>query len=142
MPAWPTVHNRDHDPGKAAKGVGVLPGNSNRHIDQERRTSNPVDQWNYLERVVAEAMDAEFQAYQSLPEIDLTPLSSWFCPGSPAIKEILNLLYRHQKKGWIISNTVKSIYQKVVEDHRESNRTARGCGHHHGILVSALVGPE
>ncbi len=52
----------------------------------------------YLERVVAEAVDAEFRAYAALPEVVTKDLRRWFCADGPAIKEILNILTRHQKK--------------------------------------------
>lgn len=103
---------------------------------------NPVDQRVYLERVVAEAIDAEFRAYQSLPRVDSTPLLSWFCPESPAIKEILNLLHRHQKKGWIISNPLNPSTKRLLKV-----RVSRISRHEAVVitmeyLVSALVGPE
>jgi hypothetical protein len=48
--------------------------------------------------VVTESIDAEFRAYAALPEIKVEGLNPWFCAESPAIKEILNVLSRHQKK--------------------------------------------
>jgi hypothetical protein len=48
--------------------------------------------------VVTESIDAEFRAYAALPEIKVEELNPWFCAESPAIKEILNVLSRHQKK--------------------------------------------
>jgi hypothetical protein len=58
----------------------------------------------YLERVVAECIDAEFRAYAALPEIALADLEKWFYPDSPAMREIMTLLKRHKERGWIINN--------------------------------------
>lgn len=69
----------------------------------------------YLERVIAEAMDAEFSAYQALPELNGQPLSRWFCADSPAIREILNLLLRHQKRGWVISNPMNPSTKRLLK---------------------------
>ncbi len=68
----------------------------------------------YLERVVAESIDAEFRAYLALPQIETDELHQWFCLDSPAIKEILNLLSRHQKKRWIISNPMNPSTKRLL----------------------------
>jgi len=78
-------------------------------------SGSPVDQKSYLERVIAEAVDAEFQAYQTLPGVNPNPLYPWFYPDSPAIREILNLLYSHQKKGWIISNDMNPSTKRLLK---------------------------
>ncbi len=59
----------------------------------------------YIERVVAESIDAEFRAYLNLPEICLDELKQWFVTDSPALKEIVNVLTWHRQRGWIINNT-------------------------------------
>ncbi|MDA8240438.1 MAG: hypothetical protein M0Z67_08720 [Nitrospiraceae bacterium] len=69
----------------------------------------------YLERVVSEANDAEFRAYARLPEIDADDLSGWFFPESPAKKEIMNLLSRHQKKGWVICNPLNPSTKRLLD---------------------------
>jgi len=81
----------------------------------DAKSCSPVDRKSYLERVIAEAVDAEFQAYQTLPGVNPSPLYSWFYPDSPAIKEILNLLYRHQKKGWVISNDMNPSTKRLLK---------------------------
>jgi hypothetical protein len=68
----------------------------------------------YLERVVTEANDAEFRAYAALPEVMTDELARWFCPESPAIKEIVNLLIRHRKKRWIISNPLNPSTKRIL----------------------------
>lgn len=74
----------------------------------------------YLERVVAECIDAEFRAYAALPEISLDELEKWFYPDSPAMKEIINLVTRHQARGWIISNPLNPSTKRLqrIKVHR------------------------
>ena len=74
-----------------------------------RDTSKEVSQNNgltekdvkeYIERVITEAVETEFEAYQTLPKIiedDL--LNSWYCPFGPAKKEIMHILVRHRERG-------------------------------------------
>lgn len=69
----------------------------------------------YLERVVAESIDAEFRAYAALPDINPKELHRWFCIESPAIKEILNILTRLQKKIWIISNSMNQSTKRLLD---------------------------
>jgi|WetSurMetagenome_2_1015567.scaffolds.fasta_scaffold08649_4 hypothetical protein len=69
----------------------------------------------YLERVITEANDAEFSAYQALPAIKTDELAKWFCEDSPAIKEIINLLNHHQKRRWIISNPFNPSTRRLLK---------------------------
>jgi len=41
-------------------------------------------------------------------------LNHWCSPGSPALKEIINLLTRHQNKGWIISNPMNPSTKRLL----------------------------
>ena len=68
----------------------------------------------YLERVVAESIDAEFRAYMGLPQVHEEELRRWFIPDSPAFNEILNLLTRHRKRGWIISNPLNPSTKRLL----------------------------
>ena len=68
----------------------------------------------YLERVIAEAADAEFRAYQALPKIESGELDKWFYPESPAKKEIRNLLQRHKAKGWNLTNPLNPSTKRVL----------------------------
>jgi hypothetical protein len=68
----------------------------------------------YLERIVAECIDAEFRAYQTLPEIRQEGLANWFIPGGPAYLEIVNLLVRHQRKGWVIANPLNPSTKRLM----------------------------
>jgi hypothetical protein len=68
----------------------------------------------YLERVVTEGIEAEFRAYQALPDIRTEELTRWFCADSPALKEILNLLNRHKKKRWFINNPMNPSTKRLL----------------------------
>lgn len=69
----------------------------------------------YLERVVTEANDAEFRAYAALPEIRAEELDRWFCAKSPAYNEIRNILERHHKKKWVISNQFNPSTKRMLK---------------------------
>lgn len=69
----------------------------------------------YLERVISEAADAEFRAYQALPEVRTEDLKRWFYPGSPAYKEIANLLERHRFKGWTLTNPLNPSTKRILD---------------------------
>jgi hypothetical protein len=69
----------------------------------------------YLERVVAEAVDAEFRAYSALPMTTNNDLLQWFCAQSPAINEIHNIVTRHRQKGWVISNPMNPSTKRVLK---------------------------
>lgn len=79
--------------------------------------NNPIPEENelkaYLERVVAEACDAEFAAYSALPSIELTPLEKFFIKGSPAFNEIAGLIHLHSKKGSVISNSFNPSHKLI-----------------------------
>ena len=89
-----------------------------RDLEIDRPTSGAVDPEStrlYLERVVAEANDAEFRAYASLPEIRTDELDRWFCAGSPAYNEIRNILERHHKRKWVISNPFNPSTKRIQQ---------------------------
>lgn len=68
----------------------------------------------YLERVVTECIDAEFRAYADLPEINQEELAQWFCPQSPAMKEIMTLLQRHKLRGRVINNPLNPSTKRLL----------------------------
>jgi FMN phosphatase YigB (HAD superfamily) len=68
----------------------------------------------YLERIITEANEAEYRAYAALPEVKTSELGRWFYPESPAMKEIINLLSRHQKKRWVISNPLNPSTKRIL----------------------------
>lgn len=57
-----------------------------------------------LERVVADAIDAEFAAYRALPKIELAPLENAFVKSGGAYDRIKSLVVRHHDRRWTISN--------------------------------------
>lgn len=89
-----------------------------------RDTSNEVTPYHnltekdikeYIERIITEAVETEFEAYQTLPKIiedDL--LNSWFCPFCPAKKEILHVLTRHKERGWVLTNLMNPSTKRIL----------------------------
>lgn len=69
----------------------------------------------YIERVVTDAIEKEFEAYAMLPEIMPDEiLNRWFCPSSPAKKEIMHILLRHKEKGWVITNHMNPSTKRIL----------------------------
>ena len=69
----------------------------------------------YIERVIAEAVDTEFEAYQTLPEIiEDKLLNNWFYPFGPAKKEILHILSRHKERGWVLTNPLNPSTKRIL----------------------------
>ncbi|TFH50485.1 MAG: hypothetical protein E4H01_02270 [Lysobacterales bacterium] len=73
-----------------------------------------TDLGSYLERVVAECIDAEFRAYAALPAINQEELDQRFCPHGPAMKEIITLLHRHKLRGWVINNPLNPSTKRLL----------------------------
>ncbi len=71
----------------------------------------------HLEKLIQEAVDAEFTAYTSLPKIDAKALSASFHPRSPAMTEILNVLHRHAERGWVINNSLNPSTKRLISAH-------------------------
>lgn len=69
----------------------------------------------YLERVITEGLDAEFRAYSLLPKISDEELRRWFCEDGPAMKTIMTIVTRHQKKGWVISNPMNPSTKRIMD---------------------------
>ncbi|MCX6565069.1 MAG: hypothetical protein NTW38_01365 [Candidatus Aminicenantes bacterium] len=76
--------------------------------------ANAVNLKSYLERVVAESIDAEFRAYAALPNIIQEELVKWFYPQSPAMKEIMILLQRHKARGRVINNPLNPSTKRLL----------------------------
>lgn len=69
----------------------------------------------YIERVVTESVDMEFEAYKTLPNIIADELlDAWFCPFGPAKKEILHILTRHKERGWILTNYMNPSTKRIL----------------------------
>jgi hypothetical protein len=82
--------------------------------DRSAETPDGATLKSYLERVIAEANDAEFRAYAALPDIVTGDLERWFCADSPALREILTLLERHRQKRWIITNSYNPSTKRLI----------------------------
>jgi hypothetical protein len=67
----------------------------------------------YLERVVAEAVDSEFRFY-ALGQPDPATLQLWFCAGGPALREIVQRAERRREQGWIISNPLNPSTRRLL----------------------------
>ena len=68
-----------------------------------------------LERVVADAVDAEWAVYVKLPELDLSPLEGVFDSEGSAYKRIRMTAESHHRKGWIISNPQNPSTRRLVD---------------------------
>lgn len=69
----------------------------------------------YLERVVAEACMAEFQAYQALPEVRGEVLERWFVADGPAHREILSVLARRRAGHWTLATPMNPSTMRILE---------------------------
>ncbi len=58
----------------------------------------------YLEKVVTEALVAEFRAYAGLPELDFSLLEPWFIRDSPAWFQVTNVMTGCRNRGWRLDN--------------------------------------
>jgi hypothetical protein len=63
----------------------------------------------YVAKVVAGALTQSSPPARPCREIRLKELQHWFVIGGPAIRDILNLLARHARRGWIISNPMNPL---------------------------------
>ena len=69
----------------------------------------------YIERVVAEAIEMEFQAYLTLPEIiEDEELNKCYCQSCPAKREIMHVILRHKERGWVITNWMNPSTYRVI----------------------------
>ncbi len=89
------------------------------------------DERDVLERVIADAAEAEWAVYQRLPEVDLMPLERCFRAGAPAYMRIQHLAERHHERGWALReprtnpSTHRMIDIRIVKmsDNRAEVRT-------------------
>lgn len=68
-----------------------------------------------IEKTVGWAIDAEFRAYEKLPDLLTEELEQVFETSCSAYKRILNLLRSHQKRGWSLSNTDNPSTKRLID---------------------------
>lgn len=68
----------------------------------------------YLERVVACCIDAEFSAYQALPDIDEAPLLRWVRRESGAHRDLVHTLTQLKRRGWVLSNPANPSTRRLL----------------------------
>jgi hypothetical protein len=56
------------------------------------------------ERRGASCIDAEFNAYLALPDINDAPLLRWFRIGGDAYRDLTHTLMQHKRRAWVLSN--------------------------------------
>lgn len=83
----------------------------------------------YLESIIANCMDAEFSAYQALPEIDEAPLQRWFRRGSDAYRDLVHTLEQLKRRGWVLSNpcnpSTKRLLAIEIKEMRDKEAVVR-----------------
>lgn len=83
----------------------------------------------YLEKVVGACIDAEFSAYQCLPESNEAPLRQWLRPESGADRELTLTHSQLRRRGWIISNpgnpSTKRLLAIKIKDIRGNEAVVR-----------------
>lgn len=78
----------------------------------------------YLEKVVGCCTDAEFGAYQSLPDIDQAPLLRWIRQDGPAHRDLMHNLLHLRERGWIVSNPRNPSTKRLLEVRVKECRSA------------------
>ena len=95
----------------------------------EAAYETPTETREYLERVVASGIDAEFNAYQALPDIDEAPLLRWFQRESGAYRDLIHTLTQLKRRGWVLSNpynpSTKRLLAIEVKEVRGNEAVAR-----------------
>ncbi len=71
-----------------------------------------------IERVIAEATDAEWQAYVHLPEVHLAPLERCFVIDGSAYRKVQFIVQRHHQRRWTISQPHTNPSTKRLMDVR------------------------
>jgi hypothetical protein len=95
-------------------GYSVIVRDISREVLQNNNLS-PKDIKDYIERVVVEAAETEFDAYYTLPEIlSEKKFIKWYHPDGSAKKEIMHVLLRHKERGWVISNHMNPSTKRIL----------------------------
>lgn len=59
-------------------------------------------------------IDAEFNAYQELPDFDEGPLQRWFRPESGAYRDLVHTLAQLKRRGWVLSNRCNPSTKRLL----------------------------
>lgn len=68
----------------------------------------------YVERVVTEAVDAEFGTYMALPALDPSRLNPWFVVDGPAFREIVERAAQRRAQEWVLSNPTNPSTKRIL----------------------------
>ena len=80
----------------------------------EAAYSTLADSRAYLERVIASCIDAEFNAYQELPDIDEAPLLRWFRREGGAYRDLVHTLTQLKRRGWVLTNPCNPSTKRLL----------------------------
>ena len=114
------VHRRDMaslltDPDEypTVSGYAVLVRDGGMDLPIASSRGEPHELKLYFERLVAGALDAEFDAYLALPRVETVGLLRWFDPEGPAFAEIVDRLQQRARVGSIISNPLNPSTKRL-----------------------------
>jgi hypothetical protein len=77
--------------------------------------ANPEETRAILERVITDAVDAEWAVYLKLPEFDVSPLKEIFDSDGSAYKRIYMTAEAHHKKEWTIANPHNPSTRRLID---------------------------
>ncbi|GAB3479553.1 hypothetical protein [Polaromonas eurypsychrophila] len=102
---------------------------------QDRRHSSEVNPQTlattreHIEMVVAACMDAEFEAYKTLPLIDEKKLLPWYASNGTAYKDLIHTLQKVTQRSWTLTNfhnpSTKRLISMTVKEIREGTTVVR-----------------
>lgn len=85
-------------------------------VSYNQRTPDEIQQGKLLiEKAVADAIDAEFDSYRKLPEVETTALDGLFDRGCSRYREIVNLLRKHKERGWVLNNEMNPSTKRLID---------------------------
>ena len=77
-------------------------------LDRQKKLNTPI-------MVVKNALKAEFEAYQNLPNIDLTDLQKYFVPNSLPYERIVLILHKNVERNWLITNDLNPSNYQILD---------------------------
>lgn len=93
-------------------GYYLLVRNTTPNEDHGSRA--PAEPRAYLETVVTSCIDAEFNAYRTLPHVDEVALLRWFSADGGAYRELAHSLARLRALGWVLSNPLNPSTKRLL----------------------------